>query len=216
MIAARFALPTLALALTLGACASKGDIDISSGVGITAIRSACPSVGVVAGTGDITLFSPADSTDATAIDVTATMTDVRSTCNDQGSDIVSNVTFQVLGLRARADGARDVTLPYYMTVVRGGSQVVAKRIGQVVLHFEPGQARAQATGTATAIVDRSATVLPQDVRDELTRKRKAGKADAAVDPLSVPRIRDAVRAATFEALVGFQLTDQQLAYNATR
>jgi hypothetical protein len=58
--------------------------------------------------------------------------------------------------------------------------------------------------------------LPEDVRREVTRERKAGDADAAIDPLSDPKVRDAVRAASFEILVGFQLTRDQLAYNATR
>ena len=51
---------------------------------------------------------------------------------------------------------------------------------------------------------------------ELTRRRKAGDEDAAVDPLTQPEIRQAVASASFEALVGFQLTEAQLKYNATR
>ena len=43
-----------------------------------------------------------------------------------------------------------------------------------------------------------------------------GDADAAIDPLSDPKIRDAVARATFEHLVGFQLSQDQLRYNATR
>ena len=41
-------------------------------------------------------------------------------------------------------------------------------------------------------------------------------ADAAVDPLSRPEVKAAVARATFEVLVGFQLTQDQLTYNATR
>jgi hypothetical protein len=37
-----------------------------------------------------------------------------------------------------------------------------------------------------------------------------------MDPLARPEVRQAVLRATFEALVGFQLTDAQLKYNATR
>ncbi len=50
----------------------------------------------------------------------------------------------------------------------------------------------------------------------LTRPRKAGEADAAVDPLTDPAVRAAVASATFEHLIGFQLTQDQLSYNATR
>ena len=42
----------LALVLMLGGCASKGDLDISeAGAGVTAVRTACPTVGIPAGTG---------------------------------------------------------------------------------------------------------------------------------------------------------------------
>lgn len=208
--------PILAAAslLVLGGCASRGEIDATGG--ITAVRSACPSVAVPAGTGDMTLFNPPASTDAAAIDVTATMTNVRSTCDDAGAQVQTAVTFTVLGARTRTDGSRDVTLPYFITVVQGGSAVVAKRVGQVTLHFDAGQRRAQASGRASTQIDRAAATLPADVREKLTRRRKAGEEDAAVDPLSQPEVRQAVLRATFEALVGFQLTDAQLRYNATR
>lgn len=206
-----------ALALVLGGCASKGDLDVSeAGAGVTAIRSACPQTGLPAGTGDITLFDPATSRDASAIDVVATMTDVRSTCTDSDADVVTTVTFQVQARRTRTDGARDVTLPYFITVVQGGSAVVAKRIGHVALHFDAGQATASVNGQATANVTRAAATLPDDIRRKITQKRKAGRESAATDPLSQPDVRAAVLRASFEALVGFQLTDEQLKYNATR
>ena len=215
----RFLAAPIALALVLGGCASRGELDISeSGAGVTAVRTPCPTVGVPAGTGDLTTFDPATSRDANAIDVVAAMTDVRSTCNNDGASpqVVTNVTFTVLARRTRADGARDVTLPYFVTVVQGGNAVVAKRVGRVVVHFDAGQARASANGSATASVDRSAATLSDEVKRRITEKRKAGKESAAVDPLSAPDVRSAVLRASFEALVGFQLTDDQLKYNATR
>ena len=48
------------------------------------------------------------------------------------------------------------------------------------------------------------------------RKREPGDPDAALDPLADPAVRAAVQRATFELLVGFQLTEAQLRYNATR
>jgi hypothetical protein len=199
----------------LGGCAhNTGEFDETGG--ITAIRSACPAVAVPAHTGDITVFDPATSRDSTAIDVTAVLTNVRSTCDDSGADVQTAVTFSVEGRRTRTNGARDITLPYFVTVLQGGNAVVAKRIGHATLHFEPGQARATVQATGNATVSRAAATLPDDVRKKLTEKRKAGGDDAAVDPLSRPEIRQAVLRATFEALVGFQLTNDQLKYNATR
>ena len=202
-----------ALLLVLGGCAGKGEVDATGG--ITAVRSVCPSVAIPAATGDVTLFQGAGR-DQSSIDVAALMTNVRSTCSDATDQIATTVTFDVRARRTRTDGPRDVQLPYFITVVRGGSAVVAKRIGRVALHFDSGQPLAQAQGQATATVSRAAATLSADVREKLTRKRKAGDQDAAVDPLSQPDVRQAVLRASFEALVGFQLTDEQLKYNATR
>lgn len=199
--------------LAAGGCSRTGEITDG---GITALRSACPRVGVPAGTGDITVFNPPASRDAKAIDVTATLTNVTSTCDETGAQIVTTINFDVLGQRAAAGPARDVSLPYFVTVVRGGTAVIAKSIDRVTLHFEAGQVRASAKGQATSQVDRAAATLPEDVRQRLTEKRKAGEQAAAMDPLSDPSVRQAVLAATFEALVGFQLTEDQLKYNMTR
>lgn len=209
---AKFAVPALVL-LAAGGCARTGEITAG---GISAVRSACPRVGVTAGTGDITLFNPPASREASAIDVTATITNLQSTCVDTTDPINTSVTFDVLARRAQPGPARDVTLPYYLAMVRGGSSVVAKTVAQVTVHFAEGQTRAQARGQATGSVSKSAATLPEDVRKKLTERRKAGDEAAAMDPLSTPEVRDAVLAATFEALIGFQLTADQLKYNATR
>lgn len=212
----RLAVAPIALLVVLGGCAKTGDIDLSSGVGITAVRSACPAVGVPAGTGDITLFDPATSRDSSAIDVVADISNVRSTCDDSGSDVLTTVTFDVRARRMRTDGPRDVTLPYFITIVRGGNAVVAKRVGRVALHFDAGQSLATTNGQASTTINRAAATLPDEVRAKLNRKRKAGQDDAAIDPLNAPDVRQAVLSASFEALVGFQLTEDQLKYNAQR
>ena len=206
-------LTALALVLLATACSREGEI-AEGGIYIT--RSTCPQVGVPAATGDITLFNPANRTDAGAIDVSAAITNVRSTCDETGANIVSTVTFDVVGTRREVAEARSVVLPYFTVAMQGGSTVVAKRVGNIGLNFAAGSQRAQTSGQATIQVSRAAATLPEDVRKELTRKRKANDPDAAVDPLSKPEIRDAVARATFEHLIGFQLTDQQLRYNATR
>ncbi|WP_237392296.1 hypothetical protein [Aurantiacibacter rhizosphaerae] len=200
----------------LGGCRSEGDIVVDTGVGITALRSVCPAVGVPDYTGDITLFSPADARTVDALDVTAAITNVRSTCDESGDQVYASATFDVNAVRSNTSGARTVTLPYYSTVLRGGTSVVAKRIGEVQLNFAPGESRAQASGTAGAYVNRAEATLPEDIRERITRRRRAGDQSAAIDPLTEPDVRAAVARASFELLVGFQLTEDQLAYNATR
>jgi hypothetical protein len=209
-------LAAVAAVILLSACRHAGDVTTENGGGVYAVRSACPIPGVPAGTGDITLFNPPGSTDASAIDVSASITDLRASCQDAGNDVVSTATFTVTALRRDAGPARQVVLPYFDVALQGGQNVVAKKIGQAVLDFPAGGMHATTRVQATVRVNRATATLPARVRQILTRPRKAGEAEAAVDPLADPAIRTAVANATFEHLVGFQLTQDQLRYNATR
>ena len=204
------------LAFTLlGACRHAGELD-DEGQGVYAVRSDCPILGVPTETGDITLFNPPNSTDSRAIDVTASITDVRATCQDAGNDVVSTATFTIVALRRDPGPARQVLLPYFDVALQGGSKVVAKQIGQAAINFAAGDIHGWTRVQATIRVNRGAATLPANVREILTRPRKAGEAEAAVDPLADPGVRTAVANATFEQLIGFQLSQDQLRYNVTR
>lgn len=203
---------TLALA---GCGGGRGELVVDDSVGVKALRDPCPKVGVPDYTGDVTLFTEPGRTDSAAIDVVATITNVRANCTD-GDKLYSVAGFDVLARRNDTRGSRRVELPYFSSVLRGGNVVVSKRVGKVVIDFADGQARASGHAQAAAYVDRAEATLPEDVRERLTRKRRAGDPDAAVDPLAEPDVRAALAKASFELLVGFQLTDAQLAYNATR
>ncbi|HEX7856567.1 MAG TPA: hypothetical protein VF503_23060 [Sphingobium sp.] len=203
------------VAATLAGCSRKGEIDETGG--IIQVRSACPGAAIPAGLGDITLFNPSGSTDSRAIDVVGVIANVKSTCSDAGEQLYTQATFTVAGTR-RGDlsAAREVTLPYFSVIVRGATSVVAKRVGQVTLSFAPGQARTNVTASASSYVDKSAATLPPEIDQQLRKPRKAGDEDAAVDPLSKPEVRDAITRTSFELLIGFNLTPDQLKYNATR
>ena len=214
-------LMTIALvALAMAGCRSKGELVIDDGVGVTAVRSACPAVGIPDYTGDVTVMRAGGGTTADDIDLVASMTNVRSQCNEGTRDstgkVFASATFDVLARRSDARGARQVVLPYFVTVLRGGSEVTSKRVGQVVINFADGQERAKASGQGSVYIDRTEATLPQEIRERLVRKRRAGDADAAVDPLTEPDIKAAVTRATFELLLGFQLDDAQLAHNVRR
>ena len=206
----------LAAVVLLSACRHTGDLTAENGGGVYAVRSDCPIAGIPAGTGDITLFNPQGSADSRAIDVTAAITDLRATCQDAGNDVVSTATFTIVGLRRFPGPARQVVLPYFDVALQGGGTIAAKQIGQAVLNFAPGSVHAWARVQAMVRVNRAAATLPANVRAILTRPRKAGEADAAIDPLADPRVARAVANATFEHLVGFELTQDQIKYNATR
>jgi hypothetical protein len=209
-------LAALAALVLLSACRHAGDLTTQNGGGVYAVRSDCPIPGVPAGTGDITLFDPQGSTDSRAIDVTAAITDVRASCQDVGNDAISTATFTIVALRRDAGPARQVVLPYFNVALRGGQTVAAKQIGQAVLNFAAGDIHSYTRVQVTIRVNRGAAALPANVREILTRPRKSGEAEAAVDPMSDPAVAKAVADATFEQLVGFQLTPDQIKYNATR
>ncbi len=210
----------IAITAALAGCRSKGELVIDEGVGITAVRSPCPAVGIPDYTGDVTLFRQGGGSGPDDIDLVAAMTNVRSQCDDgerNGSGkVTANATFDVLARRSDTRGARQVVLPYYVTVLRGGTAVVSKRIGQVVINFADGQERAQGRGQGSASIDRAEATLPEDIRERITRKRRSGDEDAAIDPLTIPEVKAALNRASFELLMGFQLDDAQLAYNVRR
>lgn len=78
--------------LAVTGCAKEGALDVSSGVGVSVTRSGCPAVAVPDYTGDITIFNPATSTNASAIDVVANITNVRPICNSEGARIYTEAT----------------------------------------------------------------------------------------------------------------------------
>ncbi len=206
----------IALAALLAGCSRSGELVVDQGVGITSVLTACPAVGIPDFTGDLTQFRSAGDRSLGNLDLTATMTNLRSTCNDTGERVYTEATFEVRARRSDTRGARSVTLPYFVTVLRGGTSVVSKRVGTVTLTFADGQERAVASGKAGTFVTKADATLPPDIREQITKKRRAGDPEAALDPLTLPEVRAAITRTRFEMLVGFQLSEDQLAYNATR
>ena len=204
------------VAAALAGCSREGDLDVGAGVGVNVTRSGCPTVAVPDGTGDITIFNPVSSQDADAIDIAASVTNVRTTCNESGEKIYAQASFDVQARRSDASGSRTVTLPYFNNVVQGGSAVISKRVGQVTIQFADGQQRAYAQAQAASYIDKASASLPAEIIQKITKKRKPGDPDAALDPMADPEVRAAVVRSSYEMLLGFQLTEDQLRYNVTR
>ena len=205
-----------AMAAALTGCAKEGELVVDQGVGITSVLTLCPAVGIPDYTGDVTTFASGTDRSSGSLDISAAMTNLRATCNDTGEQIYSEANFAVNARRTDTRGARTVTLPYFVTVLRGGSAVVSKRVGTVTLTFADGQDRAVGTGKVGSFINRADAALPDDIREKITKRRRAGDAEAALDPLADPEVKSAIARTRFEMLVGFQLTEDQLAYNVTR
>ena len=84
-------------------------------------RSLCPAVAIPQYTGDTTLFAPANSRDASAIDVTATIINLRGTCTESPEQLGTVVNFDVVAQRRDAGPARTVIFPYFIAMVQGGN-----------------------------------------------------------------------------------------------
>ena len=210
------AFTALGLVAVLSACSQEGELVLDQGVGIASVLTLCPSVGIPDYTGDVTTFAAGGDESVGSLDVSAAMTNLRATCNDSADQIYSEASFTVNARRADTRGARSVQLPYFVTVLRGGSAVVAKRVGTVTLTFADGQDRATATAKAGSFVNRADAALPEDIRQKITKRRRPGDTEAALDPLADPEVKAAIARTRFEMLVGFQLTEAQLRYNVTR
>jgi hypothetical protein len=203
--AARFALATV-LALVLAGCERNP---------LVVRRSSCPAVAVTAYAGDVTLFRSAVP-DAANIDVVAAITNLRSDCAETADQFVSRISYDVLARRSDVAEARSVALPVFAAVVQAGNIVAAKQISTVTVNFAAGQDRAMASHTASASVSRKAAALPEEIQARISRERRPGDPDAATDPLADPVVRSALRAVSFEVLIGFQIDDRALAYNVAK
>jgi hypothetical protein len=178
-------------------------------------RSSCPAVAVTAYAGDVTLFRPG-APDMANLDAVAALTNVRDDCVETAEQFVTRISYDVIVRRSDAVAARQLVLPVFAAVVQAGNVVNAKQISNVVVNFAAGQERAVGQGTATASVSRAAAAVPKAILDKINRKRRPGEMDAATDPMADPEVRAALRSASFEVLLGFQLDDRSLAYNIAK
>ena len=182
-------------------------------------RSSCPAVAVAAYAGDITLFrpgTPVAAVDQANVDALASISNVRADCVETAEQFVTRVTYDVVARRSDAGGARQFVLPVFTAVVQAGNVISAKRVANVAIAVADGQGRAAGRGEATASVSRRAAAVPQEILNKINRDRKPGQIDAATDPMADPEVRAALRAASFEVLLGFQIDDRALAYNVAK
>ena len=170
--------------------------------GIYVRRTACPIAGIPAGTGDITLFNPAEQPRLPTRSTWPRRSPTCArTCDETGDHIVSTSRPSTsVATRRDGRGARRSCCPISTSSLQGGSKVVAKRVGRVGLSFAAGQLPRQTSGQATLRVARARPrPLPEDIRRQITRQRKAGDADAAIDPMADPAVRAAVASAHVRA-----------------
>lgn len=120
----RFAL-LAALTLMLAAC-NRSPLEV--------VVSRCPAVAVV---GDMNTLTQFRGEGRTTEDVmyTASIMDVTTDCTE-GEAVDSNVTFFVGATAGPAFSGREITLPYFVAVLKDNSQIVSKEVFDVKLTFD--------------------------------------------------------------------------------
>lgn len=114
----------------------------------------CPALAVVGGTGSLTRFA-GEGRDADDILFEAAVSNAELSC-DQGGDVISTVAFSIVAQRGEAMvGYYETSLPYFVTVLRDNSEIVAKEIFEVPIVFDDG---AQRVGWSETIEQRLPTI----------------------------------------------------------
>ena len=166
-------------------------------------RSFCPAVAVVKHANALTRFSGPVAT-AENVAYTAQFASVSSDCVTRGPTLTTRVQAVITAQRTSTDGPDTLTLPYFITVVRGGDQVVAKDIRMAQLSFPPGSLTGTASVTAEADVDEA--TARQEAAPLQTRDARGNR--IIVERTTAPT--------GFEVLLGFQLAEADAAYNVRR
>ncbi|MGF1607580.1 MAG: hypothetical protein ACFB22_14720 [Rhodothalassiaceae bacterium] len=98
----------------------------------------CPAPAILSGTDQLVRYLGAGRT-ANDVVFVASISDVRLDC-DQGEDVVSDVSFD---LTVRAGPALteplQITLPFFVTLLRDNSQIIAKQVYETSFILSPDQ-----------------------------------------------------------------------------
>lgn len=120
----RFAL-LAALTLMLAAC-NRSPLEV--------VVSRCPAVAVVGDMNTLTRFK-GEGRSTEDVMYTASIMDVTSSCTEEEA-VDSRVNFYVGATAGPAFSGRDVTLQYFVAILKDNSQIVSKEIFEVTLSFD--------------------------------------------------------------------------------
>lgn len=126
-------LPLLALLVLAGCNSNKNPLEVTI--------QRCPAVAVVGGTGSFTRFV-GEEKNASDVAYEATISNLSLDC-DQDRDVTSDVDFTITAVRGPAlPESGDISMTWFVAVVRDNSEIIAKEIYETRLRFQPGQQRA--------------------------------------------------------------------------
>ncbi len=190
------ALFALSAAALVSGCKSNNPLLIT--------RTSCPAVAVVKYANNYTRFAPGANYSAAGLELSAQLGNVQVACTDsKGGAPVSTVSFDLSATRASATAAGQADIPYFVTIVENGTTILSKQVYAAPMQFAEGASRAMVRQSF------SATTPFVPLPPELSAKEKRKQFQQFAED-SRPK------AAQFEILIGFQLTEAQAAYNVQR
>lgn len=201
------------LRLLFAAALMSGVAACGSGNPLELTRSYCPGIGVAKFANSITLIAPDAAATAGALDLTGQLTAVSGVCERAGGKLVTSTRAVVSASRRDSGAEQTVELPVFVTLVRDNSSILSKQIVPVRLSFAAGARSASAPVALKVMLDEAAaraaakplTGSPDDEPLPPPGKKRR--------PRSGPTLESKVAPTAFEILWGFQLTNQQAAYN---
>jgi hypothetical protein len=184
-------LPAFAALLALAGCASNP---------LIVRRTSCPAVAVVKNASTMTRFSTQGRYDAQDVQLTAMISNIQPSCVERRDGAVTAVRFEILAARRAAAGVQEVQLPYFIMLVKDGQTILAKQIYGTSVRFEEN-------GSNAAVLQTVSVISPLVPLPERPKRSKEEEYDEFAPP---------PKPATYEVLIGFQLTDAEAAYNVGR
>ena len=129
-------------ALLLGGCTT----DMEKGL--------CPTAAVLATTSSLTVFRPGAPADPSGELYTVQMVNAKSGCDFDKDRFrtSSKVELHFRATRAPSPDAAQYQVPYFVAVTQGGSRILAKRVFNLNVAFEAGEASKAFTDTIDSAV----------------------------------------------------------------
>jgi hypothetical protein len=182
--------------LALSACASQNPLLVT--------RTSCPAVAVIKYANTITGFRQGGGMDQSDVDFTGQISNVSVDCrNGKGDNAAQSVvSFDIGVLRRSANAAATQSIPYFVAVVQDGTTIISKTSYMATLQFNDKNGRSIARESFAASTP--GVPLPP------VPKKKRSEAEF------LDEAESAAKAAKYEILIGFQLTDAQALFNISK
>ncbi|HVY12500.1 MAG TPA: hypothetical protein VHB73_02925 [Alphaproteobacteria bacterium] len=138
---------SLLLALTLTACdtmsSAWNDVAGDDMPPANALPSpGCPQVAVIR---SLSIYQNPPQADENTLVLTARMGKLRSSCESNEAGVTVNASFDVAAMKGQNSASNHVSIPFFVSVVDAGDNVISKNVYEIPLDFDDGAMEAHVT-----------------------------------------------------------------------